>query len=128
MRYREVFITIGTTNFEEVINFYRQLFQVSPRHYKAGVYGEFDLMGLKLGIFYPKESHRDEFANSQGSGMSFCVEVEDLEDAIAHLKDSGYPVTTKITYASHGKEIYLYDPAGNRLILHQSTLNTKPFK
>jgi predicted enzyme related to lactoylglutathione lyase len=73
-----------------------------------------------LGIFKPKENHRVEFENSAQSGMSLCLEVDDLEKAIAHLTSIGYPPPGEITTASHGREIYAYDPANNRLILHQS--------
>ncbi|MBR8830562.1 MAG: hypothetical protein N5P05_003909 [Chroococcopsis gigantea SAG 12.99] len=128
MNYQEVFITIGTTDFEAVVLFYREVFSVSADVYQGGAYAQFNLMGLKLAIFYPKESHQSQFANSGGSGVSFCVEVENLEETIAHLARLGYPPTSEITRASHGLEIYAYDPAGNRLIFHQSTLNTKPFK
>jgi hypothetical protein len=49
-----------------------------------------------------------------------CLEVNNLEDVIAHLTDLGYPPPGEIAIASHGREIYAYDPDGNRLILHQS--------
>jgi hypothetical protein len=35
------------------------------------------------------------------------------------FKALGYPPPGEIITASHGREIYTYDPAGNRLILHQ---------
>ncbi|MBD0267928.1 MAG: VOC family protein, partial [Cyanobacteria bacterium Co-bin8] len=47
-------------------------------------------------------------------------EVVDLEGAIAHLTTLGYPPPGPVMIASHGREIYAYDPDGNRLILHQS--------
>jgi hypothetical protein len=52
--------------------------------------------------------------------MSLCLEVSDLEDAIAHITALGFPPPGEILTASHGREIYAYDPDGNRLILHQS--------
>ena len=42
-----------------------------------------------------------------------------LEQAIACLTNLGYTPPGEIIEASHGREIYAYDPAGNRLILHQ---------
>jgi hypothetical protein len=62
---------------------------------------------------------QSEFESAQ-SGMSLCLEVEDLENAIAHLTALGYPPPGQIIIATHGREIYAYDPAGNRLILHQA--------
>jgi hypothetical protein len=52
--------------------------------------------------------------------MSLCLEVASLEDSIDKLTQLGYPPLAQITTASHGREIYAYDPDGNRLILHQS--------
>ena len=72
-----------------------------------------------MAIFKPKKTNITEFNNSQGSGFSICLEVLDLENAIATLTAMGYPPPGKIITASHGQEIYAYDPTGNRLILHQ---------
>lgn len=52
--------------------------------------------------------------------ISLCLEVSNLEDAIAHLTALGYPPPGDISIASHGREIYAYDLDGNRLILHQA--------
>ena len=79
----------------------------------------------KFSLVSSNSSIRDETAVlSQGvqggrGGMSLCLEVKDLEGAIAHLVAIGYPTSGEIIVASHGREIYAYDPAGNRLILHQ---------
>ena len=116
------FVTLGVADFPKVIDFYRQFLNQEPQSFIPNVYGEFRLTGgLRLGIFHPKAAHFYEFSNSNQSGMSLCLEVEDLESAIAHLTAIGYPPPCEITIASHGREIYAYDPAGNRLILHQST-------
>ncbi|MFB2893769.1 VOC family protein [Aerosakkonemataceae cyanobacterium BLCC-F50] len=117
----DAFVTLGVADFPKVIDFYRKLFNQEPQPYIPNVYGEFRLTGgLRLGIFQPKTQHSAEFSNSHQSGMSLCLEVESLSSAIAHLTALGYPPPGEITTASHGREIYAYDPAGNRLILHQS--------
>jgi predicted enzyme related to lactoylglutathione lyase len=115
--YKKAFITIAAVDLKTVVNFYQQLFDRQPDVYIDNIYAEFQLTGLCLGIFKPKD--RREFANSTGSGMSICVEVEDLDAAIEHLTEIGCPIPDKVMSASHGREIYIYDPAGNRLILHQ---------
>ncbi|MEM8828875.1 MAG: hypothetical protein AAGE96_05890 [Cyanobacteria bacterium P01_G01_bin.19] len=51
--------------------------------------------------------------------MSLCIEVRGLNVAIASLIDMGFPPPGKIIEASHGREIYAYDPDGNRIIIHQ---------
>jgi hypothetical protein len=41
-----------------------------------------------------------------------------LEEAIAQIKTLGCPMG-EVAIASHGQEIYIYDPQGNRIILYQ---------
>jgi catechol 2,3-dioxygenase-like lactoylglutathione lyase family enzyme len=112
--------TIASVNFDRTIDFYTQFLEIIPQGCIPKVYAEFRLPGLKLAIFCPHPRHRDEFGQSQQSGMSLCLEVASLEDAIAKLTQLGYPPPGAITIASHGREIYAYDPDGNRLILHQA--------
>ena len=45
--------------------------------------------------------------------------MPNLEAAIAHLDVLGYLPPGEIMTASHGREIYAYDPIGNRLILYE---------
>lgn len=110
---------MAALDFDQLVQFYQKLLNQKPNPYIPSVYAEFQLNGLNLGIFKPNATHHQEFANSFQSGMSLCLEVENLEDAIAFLTQMGYPPTGDITNASHGREIYAYDPARNRLILHQ---------
>lgn len=113
-------MTLAAANFEEIVQFYGQLLAIAPNPYRPGVYAEFSAAGLRLGIFKPKASHESEFL-PQGSGsLSLCFEVSNLEVAIAHLSQLGYPPPGELITASHGREIYAYDPLGNRLIFHQS--------
>lgn len=116
----EAFVTLATVNLEQLVQFYTQFFAIEPTTAIPNIYAEFQLSGLKLGIFKTKNSHSSEFQNSAKSTISLCLEVSDLEGAITHLTALGYPPLGEIITASHGKEIYAYDPDGNRLILHQS--------
>jgi predicted enzyme related to lactoylglutathione lyase len=120
-QYGEAFVTLAATEPETLVQFYTLLLNQEPEPYIPDLYAEFQLSGLRLAIFKPKENHQYEFADSTQSGMSLCLEVNDLEDAIAFLTRLGYPPPGDITTASHGREIYAYDPQGNRLILHQSS-------
>ncbi|MCF4970718.1 VOC family protein [Nostoc sp. CMAA1605] len=114
-------VTIATSNLEQSVNFYRHLLTQNPINFIPNIYAEFQFPGLRLGIFQPKKTHNHEFIDSGKSKMSLCLEVSNLETAIAHISNLGYPPPEKIIVASHGREIYAYDPDGNRLILHQST-------
>jgi predicted enzyme related to lactoylglutathione lyase len=113
-------VTIASINFDRLIDFYTQFLEIAPQKYRPDVYAEFPIPGVKLGIFRPQPSNHDEFGYPSQSGMSLCLEVDSLEDSIAKLTQLGYPPQGQITIASHGREIYAYDPDGNRLILHQS--------
>ena len=113
-------VTIASVNFDLLVEFYTQFLGVAPDRYIPAVYAEFPMSGLRLGIFRPKPSNQDEFGHPSHSGMSICLEVDLLEDLIDKLTQLGYPPPGQITTASHGREIYAYDPDGNRLILHQS--------
>jgi predicted enzyme related to lactoylglutathione lyase len=119
--YSAAFLTLASADIDTLVRFYTQLLNQEPKPYIPNVYAEFQLSGLRLGIFKPKESQANEFSNSAQSGISLCLEVGDLEEAIAYLTSLGYPPSGEITTASHGREIYAYDPDGNRLILHQSS-------
>ena len=116
--YSTVFVAISTTRLKILVDFYCQLFQVEPSRYHLATYAEFELGAFRLGMFRPKVDHQSKFKNI-ASSMSLCVEVKNLDQAIATLRDMGYPPPGEIIEASHGKEIYAYDPEGNRLILHQ---------
>lgn len=117
--YSNIFVAIATNNIQTLVDFYSQLFQKQATVYQPPIYAEFDLKMLRIGIFKPK-SEDQQFNNLGGSSISLCIEVENLEQAIATLTEMGYPPPGKIITASHGQEIYAYDSAGNRLILHQS--------
>lgn len=116
----DAFVTLAAVDVETLIQFYTKLLAHEPKPYIPHVYAYFNLSGLRLGIFKPRKADEEEFNNSVQSGMSLCLEVSDLQSAIAHFASLGYPPPAEIITASHGREIYAYDPAGNRLILHQS--------
>ena len=117
----EIYIALASVNLLAQVEFYSSVLSISP-HVQTSGYAEFRSLGLKLAIFMPNESYHSEFfpEGKVQSPMSFCLEVEALTAAIAHLTTLGYPPPGDIIHASHGKEIYAYDPDGNRLILHQS--------
>lgn len=119
-RCNDAFVALGAVNFDDVLRFYRQFLELEPQVYLEDVYAEFQLAGMKLGIFKPKASHETEFSESNRAGLSLCLEVDELDGAIAHITQLGYPPPGNITTASHGREVYVYDPAGNRIILHES--------
>lgn len=122
-QYTNAFVTIASVNCENLVNFYTKLLEQKPVILIPNVYAEFNLLNMRLGIFKPKNTNESEFEGNAKSKISLCLEVNHLEDAIAHLTNLGYPPPGDISIASHGREIYAYDPDGNRLILHQAPMN-----
>lgn len=120
MLLKSTFVTIATSKLETIVQFYIDLIGVEPESYIPKIYAEFQLTNLRLGIFQPKETQRQEFDNTGKNPISLCFEVSVLESAIAHITSLGYPPPGEIINASHGREIYAYDPDGNRIILYQS--------
>ncbi|WP_029681664.1 VOC family protein [Picosynechococcus sp. NKBG15041c] len=119
LNFSDIFVTIAAESWSEVVVFYRGLFGCDPVVYSSERYAEFRVQGVKLGIFKPSAHHRAEFQKPAGA-LGLCLEVENLEEAIATIKQLGGAVQGEITQASHGRECYAYDPARNRLILHQA--------
>ncbi|NJK38570.1 MAG: VOC family protein [Oscillatoriales cyanobacterium SM2_3_0] len=115
------FVTIADPEIAPLVEFYRQILGFPPQIYQKQVYAEFQLGGFRLGIFKPKQTHEPEFANRARTGLSLCLEVENLDRAIAHLNQLGYPPPGEMITPSHGREIYGCDPQGNRLILHEAS-------
>ena len=113
------FVTLAGENLAVLVEFYQGLLGQAPKPYVPHRYAEFLLPGLRLALFKPSAGHALEFTGAAAS-MSLCLEVGDLAGAIATLTHLGYPPPGDIIHASHGQEIYAYDPAGNRLILHQA--------
>jgi len=117
----DVFVALATQQLIAIADFYSALFGKAPAILVPQRYAEFHLPGLKLGIFRPQANHQPEFDAATSGAMSLCLEVDDLEHAIATVTALGYPPAGQPAIAAHGREIYAYDPDGNRLILHQST-------
>ncbi len=109
-------VTIAATNFDRSWTFYAHLLNQKPQPFTPQVYAGFRLPGLCLGIFRPKDANY--FTPGLGA-MSLCLEVSDLEVAIDAAQQAGGQSAAEIMTASHGREAYIYDPDGNRIILHQ---------
>jgi hypothetical protein len=118
--FTDAFVTISSTNFDLIVKFYTQFLDCEARSYRPGVYAEFAIGGLRLGIFQPKSTNLPNRSSYHNGRMSICLEVTNLEQAIDKLSQLDYPPPGDIITASHGREIYAYDPDGNCLILHQS--------
>ena len=114
---QSAWVTLAADEFDRAIEFYSRLLDQSPISLIPNVYAEFQLPSLRLGIYKPKQN--ESFLSTPFPAISLCLEVESLEAAIEHLTQIDYPPPGEILNSSHGREIYGYDPDGNRLILYQ---------
>ena len=113
-------VTIATPQFDRLVTFYAQLLNQQPVTFQPNRYAEFRLPGLTLGIFRPKSTVAvDSQTGFSPRGMAICLKVGNLAGAIDHLTQLGYSPPGDRMTASHGQEIYAFDPDGNWLILHQ---------
>jgi predicted enzyme related to lactoylglutathione lyase len=119
--YTALFVALADWDGHTLTRFYQALLEQDPAVDIPDVYAEFVLSGMRIGLFKPSNTHRTEFASLSSGSMSLCIEVDNIEKAIAHLTTLGYPPPGPIQHTSHGREIYVYDPQGNRLILHEAT-------
>jgi predicted enzyme related to lactoylglutathione lyase len=120
LRCSAIYIALADLDGHTLKKFYQALLEQDPVVDIPDVYAEFVLTGLRIGLFKPSNIHQTEFASLSSGSMSLCIEVESIEGAIAHLTTLGYPPSGPIQHSSHGREIYAYDPQGNRLILHEA--------
>jgi predicted enzyme related to lactoylglutathione lyase len=116
MIYTKAFVSLAATQWERSIAFYSRLLNQAPEALQTDRYGAFDLGGWKLAIYCPKSEEIG--TDSTYPALSLCFQVPDLDETLAYLAnlnlDPG-PIQT----ASHGREVYLYDPDGNRIILYE---------
>ena len=121
--YSIAWVTIAAQDFERSQDFYKQLLGKEPDRTLGPVdrpiYAEFQLNGLRFGIYRPQPGHSAPISSQRSNPMSICFQVKNLEQAITHLASIGFPVAGTILTPRHGREVYAADPDGNRLILYQ---------
>ncbi|MGI0491316.1 VOC family protein [Alkalinema pantanalense CENA528] len=121
--YTSAWVTIAALDLERSQQFYQALFACEPSRVLADRYVEFQLSDLRVGIYRPTKNspHPSEMpaiAISSEASMSLCFQVQDLDATIAQLGGLEIPHDV-MAIASHGREVYAYDPDGNRLIFYQ---------
>ncbi len=122
--YHRAWITLAPQDFTKSCDFYQRLLGKAPDRTMTKpenqlIYAEFQLVGLTIGLYLAKTPPTDN-----RSSLSLCFQVENLEDSIALVTSLGYPPPGEIMTPSHGREVYAYDPDGNRLILYQQNGST----
>jgi len=119
MRIEKAWVTIAAIEFDRSVQFYRHLFQREPQIFTPAKYAEFDAFGIRLGIYRPTAEESPERSPiTLFPAVSLCVQIENLETALAHL-DQVDAYVGESRSVSHGREAYAYDPDGNRIILYE---------
>jgi predicted enzyme related to lactoylglutathione lyase len=120
-------LTLSSSNLARLRQFYWKLLDQAPSFEFPNTYVEFQIGLFRFGIFQPKPENAEEFASPHSGAMSLCLEVDNLEQAIAAVQEAYRAIAaipprppSPIITASHGREAYAYDPDGNRLILHEA--------
>ncbi len=116
---QRAWVTLAVTDFGRSGQFYQQLLGQPPQAVIPNQYAEFQIANLRIGIYRARQNEPLPPTSSPFPPVSLCLEVENLAAAIAQLTQLDYPPPGDILTASHGREIYAYDPDGNRLILYQ---------
>ncbi len=128
MSIQQIFLSLGAQRFDPLVAFYQQVFDHPPPLLKPGVYAEFHLAGLRFALYtVPNATPTPAPSLSHDSpGLGICLQVADLElvlervqTAIAHYPHPCIAAIGAILTPSHGREVHILDPEGNRFILYQ---------
>jgi predicted enzyme related to lactoylglutathione lyase len=135
--FQRAWMAIAVQSLTGSVQFYQTLLGDGAVFRQIGGYVEFDLGDLRLGLFEPKPEASPEFAQRGQNPISLCLAVTDLDRSLAAFCERraaalasqsadnsaddlpSNPAPT-IYQASHGRETYLYDPDGNRIILYEA--------
>jgi lactoylglutathione lyase/glyoxylase I family protein len=106
-------------NLQRALDFYHKVGFVDRFQFthKGADYGRYLQIAEKTFIEVFENPKRGALVNN---GLEhFCLETEDLDAVMAHLKAQGVPFTPKTEGADHTWQIWLADPDGNRFEIHQ---------
>ncbi len=127
---QQVFISLGVQQFNPLVDFYQQVFAQPPQLLKPGVYAEFHYAGMRFALYsVPPSSPIASPAPTvchHSPGLAICLQVVDLQQVLARVQAAiaYYPhpcmaAIGSILTPSHGREVHILDPEGNRLILYE---------
>lgn len=116
------FVGYPVTDFGKARRFYGEILGLeegaSFEHEGELGWLEYDLAGATLALAKASEQWKPD-ANGGGA----CLEVEDLDKAVAHLKANGVPVVMDVQEFSICRMALVADPDGNTIAVHQRKAN-----
>ncbi len=116
------FVGYPVTDFAKARQFYGGILgleeTLSFEHEGEEGWVEFDLAGQTLALSKATEQWRPD---PNGGGV--CLEVADLDAAMAHLRESGATIVSEIQDYPICRMALIADPDGNTLAIHQRKAN-----
>lgn len=112
---RRSLITVAVMDWQQSLTFYRNLLQLEPQVLQPGRYAEFRLADCTISLYKPRLEETPTAEGNPYPSLGICLHVDSLQAALAQLN----LVNHGIQASSHGREVYLYDPNGNRIILYE---------
>lgn len=113
MEFQGAMFSVKTNNWGAMFAYYQRLLG-RPKRLKEGASAFFDAGGVPLVLWH---NTGDNGPTGPGS-VELTLTVADLDLALKELPAS--ISTAPIVEASHGRECFLHDPDGNRLILYSA--------
>jgi catechol-2,3-dioxygenase len=113
-------VTIATIDWLVSLTFYQNLLQRSPAVLQPDRYAEFRCTdGLVIVLYAPRPAEAPSPQGDSYPSLSLCLHVQSLAGTIAHLQAMNIAMPSGIQHSTHGQEIYIADPNGNRIILYE---------
>lgn len=106
-------LTLMVRDFEAALHFYHEQLGLNLRVRYGDDWAELEAPGLTIGL------HPAEDAGEPSPRASVGLQVADIQDAVASLRDRGVTFTTDIEENDHLRIIHLHDPEGNGVYLTQ---------
>jgi predicted enzyme related to lactoylglutathione lyase len=110
-------ITIATIDWPATLRFYQDLLQLAPQVLQPDRYAEFGLPDCTMALYAPRATENP--IPQPYPSLSLCLHVNSLAAAIARLESLNIAIPEGIQHSTHGQEIYIADPNGNRIILYE---------
>jgi catechol 2,3-dioxygenase-like lactoylglutathione lyase family enzyme len=110
-------VTIAAIDWAATLSFYQDLLQQAPPALQPDRYAEFQLTDCRIALYAPRATETP--IPQPYPSLSLCLHVQSLEGAIVQLQSRNITIPEGIQHSGHGREIYIYDPNGNRIILYE---------
>ena len=100
---------------EKLGDWYKRWLGVPVEHPWGASFQPADLPGKSLGVWAPFKHDTDYFAPEKS--FMFNLVVDDLDGALAQVKEGGAEVVEKVEEMEYGRFGWFFDPEGNKVEL-----------